>query len=65
MIKEGGSLRSVNYKAVPKCIICDTEVCKGIPILSYSSNDDLSSLVVDADGQMARFVTKTLRCVAD
>ena len=28
--------------------------------LSYSSNDDLSSLVVDAEGQMARFVAKIL-----
>ena len=29
--------------------------------LSYWSNDDPSSLSVDAEGQMARFVTKTLR----
>ena len=29
--------------------------------LSNSSDDDPSSLVVDAEGQMARFVTKTLR----
>ena len=29
--------------------------------LSYSSNDDPSSLGVDEEGQMARFVTKTLR----
>ena len=29
--------------------------------LSYSSDDDPSSLAVDAEGQMARFVTKTLR----
>ena len=28
---------------------------------SYSSDDDSSSLVADAEGQMARFVTKTLR----
>ena len=28
--------------------------------LSYLSDDDLSSLVVDAEGQMARFVAKTL-----
>ena len=28
---------------------------------SYSSDDDSSSLAVDAEGQMARFVTKTLR----
>ena len=27
----------------------------------YSSDDDLSSLAVDAEGQMARFVAKTLR----
>ena len=29
--------------------------------LSYSSNDDLSSLAVDEEGQMARFVAKILR----
>ena len=29
--------------------------------LSYSSDDDSSSLTVDAESQMARFVTKTLR----
>ena len=29
--------------------------------LSYLSDNDPSSLAVDADGQMARFVTKTLR----
>ena len=29
--------------------------------LSYSSNDDLSSLAVDEEVQMARFVAKTLR----
>ena len=28
--------------------------------LSYLSDDDSSSLAVDAEGQMARFVTKTL-----
>ena len=28
--------------------------------LSYLSDNDLSSLVVDAEGQMARFVAKTL-----
>ena len=28
--------------------------------LSYSSDDDLSPLVVDAKGQMARFVVETL-----
>ena len=28
---------------------------------SYSSVDDSSSLAVDAEGQMARYVTKTLR----
>ena len=27
--------------------------------MSYSSDDDLSSLAVDVEGQMARFVTKT------
>ena len=27
----------------------------------YLSNDDTSSLAVDVEGQMARFVTKTLR----
>ena len=34
---------------------------EGNMALSYSSNDDSSSLVVDVEGQMARFVTKTLR----
>ena len=29
--------------------------------LSYLSNDDLLSLAVDAECQMARFVAKTLR----
>ena len=29
--------------------------------LSYTSDDDSLSLVVDAEGQMARFVTITLR----
>ena len=29
--------------------------------LSHLSDDDLSSLAVDAEGQMARFVAKTLR----
>ena len=29
--------------------------------MSYSSDDDPSSLAVDTEGQMARFVTKTLR----
>ena len=29
--------------------------------LSYSSDDDPSSLAVDVEGQMTRFVTKTLR----
>ena len=28
---------------------------------SFSSDDDPSSLAVDAEGQIARFVTKTLR----
>ena len=28
---------------------------------SYSSDDDSSFMAVDAEGQMARFVTKTLR----
>ena len=34
---------------------------RGEYALSYSSDDDPSSLAVDAEGQMARFVTKTLR----
>ena len=34
---------------------------EGIYALSYLSDDDPSSLAVDAEGQMARFVTKTLR----
>ena len=34
---------------------------RGEYALSYSSDDDPSSLVVDVEGQMARFVTKTLR----
>ena len=34
---------------------------RGVYALSYSSDDDPSSLAVDAEGQMARFVTKTLR----
>ena len=34
---------------------------EGYTPLSYSSDDDSSSLVVDAEGQMARFVVKTLR----
>ena len=34
---------------------------KGEYALSYSSDDDPSSLAVDAEGQLARFVTKTLR----
>ena len=34
---------------------------RGEYALSYSSDDDPLSLVVDAEGQMARFVTKTLR----
>ena len=34
---------------------------KGEHALSYSRDDDLSSLAVDVEGQMARFVTKTLR----
>ena len=29
--------------------------------MSYSSNNNLSSLVVDVEGQMARIVAKTLR----
>ena len=33
---------------------------RGEYALSYSSNDDPLSLAVDAEGQMARFVTKTL-----
>ena len=31
--------------------------------LSFTSNDDSSSLAVDAEGQMARFVTKNLESV--
>ena len=34
---------------------------RGEYALSYSSDNDPSSLAVDAEGQMARFVTKTLR----
>ena len=34
---------------------------RGKYALSYSSDNDLSSLAVDAEGQMARFVTKTLK----
>ena len=34
---------------------------RGEYAFSYSSDDDPSSLAVDAEGQMARFVTKTLR----
>ena len=34
---------------------------RGEYALSYSSDDDPSSLAVDTEGQMARFVTKTLR----
>ena len=33
---------------------------RGEYALSYSSDNDPSSLAVDAEGQMARFVTKTL-----
>ena len=33
---------------------------RGKYALSYSSDDDPSSLAVDAEGQMARFVAKTL-----
>ena len=32
-------------------------------VLRYSSNDDLLSSVVDAEGHMARFVDKTLRVI--
>ena len=32
-------------------------------VLRYSSNDDLLSSVVDAEGHMARFVAKTLRVI--
>ena len=108
------ALRSV--KAAPKCITCDTEVCKSIAIvhvivhrdgmaiackllnfagvlyyqwlwsigrsdlprtaietkccmflgagernMRYLSDNDLLSLVIDAEGQMARFVAKTLK----
>ena len=34
---------------------------KGNMNSSYSSDDDSSSLAVDAEGQMARFVAKTFR----
>ena len=34
---------------------------RGEYALSYSSDDDASSLAVDVEGQMARFATKTLR----
>ena len=34
---------------------------RGKYTLSYSSDDDPLSLVVNTEGQMARFVTKTLR----
>ena len=34
---------------------------RGEYALSYSSDDDPSSLAVDAEGQMARFGTKTLK----
>ena len=34
---------------------------RGDYALSYSSNDNPSSLAADAEGQMARFATKTLR----
>ena len=36
---------------------------RGKYALSYSSDDDLSSLVVDVEGQMSRFVA--IECVAD
>ena len=36
---------------------------RGKYALSYSSDDDLLSLAVDAEGQMARFMTKTLSVV--
>ena len=38
-----------------------SESRRGEYALRYSSDDDPSSLAVDAEGQMARFVTKTLR----
>ena len=44
----------------------ETKCCRFLGVgeaergLSYSSNDDLSSLALAVEGQMARFVTKTL-----
>ena len=38
---------------------------RGKYALSYSSDDDLSSLAVDVEGQMARFVTKTLKVCSE
>ena len=31
----------------------------------YLSDNDLLSLAIDAEGQMARFVAKTLKCVVE
>ena len=40
---------------------CFSEQLGGEYALSYSNDDDPSSLAVDAEGQMVTFVTKTLR----
>ena len=40
---------------------CFSEQERGIYALSYLSDDDPSSLAVDTESQMARFVTKILR----
>ena len=41
-------------------MLCVSGSRRGEYALSYSSDDDPSSLAVDVEGQMARFVTKTL-----
>ena len=33
--------------------------------MRYLSDNDLLSLAIDAEGQMARFVAKTLKCVVE
>ena len=42
-------------------MLCVSGSRRGEYALSYSSGNDPSSLAVDVEGQMARFVTKTLR----
>ena len=42
-------------------MLCVSRSRRGEYALSYLSDDDPSSLAVDAEGQMVRFVTKTLR----